>query len=194
MTPLSQDKIDDLAAKEKARLDALPHFGMDPAHVDCGVLLSDRIEHYCGRKFQLISPFEKKYLRPAGYSLRVGDNYAINGETRDLRSGGPFVIEPYQVAIIQTVETLNLPNFLIGRWNIKVALAYEGLLWVGGAQVDPGFRGLLSCPIYNLSTKSLELRHGDELAAIDFVTTTPFGASSLAFHGKRSFFSSTRRN
>jgi hypothetical protein len=85
-----------------------------------------------------------------------------------------LTIKPYQVAVIQTLETLNLPDFLIGRWNIRVKFAYKGLLWVGGAQVDPGFRGRLSCPIYNLSTQEVTLKYEEELAMIDFVTTTPF--------------------
>ncbi len=78
------------------------------------------------------------------------------------------------MAVIETYETLNIPEFLIGRWNIRVQLAYKGLLWVGGAQVDPGFRGYLSCPIYNLSTEPLKLRFQEKLAMIDFVTTTRF--------------------
>jgi hypothetical protein len=63
---------------------------------------------------------------------------------------------------------------LIGRWNVQTKKAYKGLLWVGGAQVDPGFRGYLSCPIYNLSTEKVTLNFRDTLAVIDFVTTTPY--------------------
>jgi dUTPase/gas vesicle protein len=91
-----------------------------------------------------------------------------------LADGMHFEIGPYQVAVIETFETLNLPHFLIGRWNIRVQLAYLGLLWVGGAQVDPGFRGQLCCPIYNLSTEPVSLKFKDRLAMIDFVTTTRF--------------------
>jgi hypothetical protein len=83
-------------------------------------------------------------------------------------------IGPYQVAVIETYETMNMPPFLIGRWNIRVKLAYKGLLWVGGAQVDPGFRGYLCCPIYNFSTKTVVLKFREPLAMIDFVTTTPY--------------------
>jgi hypothetical protein len=68
-------------------------------------------------------------LRPAGYDLRVGSNYAIAGELHTLNEGGSLTIKPYQVAVIQTLETLNLPDFLIGRWNIRVKFAYKGLLW-----------------------------------------------------------------
>jgi hypothetical protein len=77
------------------------------------------------------------------------------------------------VVIIQTLERLNLPRFLIARWNVRVRWAYKGLLWVGAAQVDPGFKGYLACPLYNLSDKPVRLHYGEEIAVIDFVTTTP---------------------
>jgi hypothetical protein len=67
-----------------------------------------------------------------------------------------------------------LPRFLIARWNLRVRWAYEGLLWVGAAQVDPGWIGNLFCPLYNLSDKEVVVRFGDPIALMDFVTTTPF--------------------
>lgn len=160
--------------EEKERLSCLPYFSRNAALTEYGVLLSDRIKYYCGDEFKLIQPFDVDFLRPAGYDLRVGFNYAIGGQRSTLQYGEKLTIDPYQVAVIQTLETLNIPDFLIGRWNIRVSLAYKGLLWVGGAQVDPGFRGRLSCPIYNLSKVPVELACGDKLAMIDFVTTTTF--------------------
>ena len=51
-----------------------------------------------------------------------------------------------------------MPRFLIGRWNIRVTVAYKGLLWVGGPQVDPGWVGHLFCPIYNLSDQEVNFK------------------------------------
>ena len=79
-----------------------------------------------------------------------------------------------KVAVIKIKERICLPRFLIGRWDIRVSLAYKGLMWVGGAQVDPGFKGNLHCPIYNLSNKPVHLQPDQELAVIDFVKTTRF--------------------
>jgi deoxycytidine triphosphate deaminase len=160
--------------EEKERLSNLPYFQQSLESSEIGVLRSDRIKHYCKENCKLIDPSDVEFLRPAGYDLRVGFHYAIGGEAKTLNYGETVTIGPYQVAVIQTLETLNIPEFLIGRWNIRVGLAYKGLLWVGGAQVDPGFRGKLSCPIYNLSTQPVKLKCGDELAMIDFVTTTKF--------------------
>jgi deoxycytidine triphosphate deaminase len=191
MQASDKSEFDRLFLAEKRRLGELPYFEQDPGCPDSGVLLSDRIRHYCRPRFKLISPFKISCLRPAGYDLRVGSNYAKGGGHYTLADGGSFTIEPYQVAIIQTLETLNLPAFLIGRWNIRVGLAYDGLLWVGGAQVDPGFRGRLSCPIYNLSTKAITLKYGQSLAMIDFVTTTPVNIRSKPFRwwtGKKLIF------
>jgi len=141
-----------------------------------GVLLSDEIRHYVDA-FDMIRPFEKDRLKPAGYELTVGDEYVLEGERKELKKDGEIWIPSFSVVVIKTSETINLPRFLIARWNIRVRWAYEGLLWVGGPQVDPGWVGHLFCPLYNLSAKTVVLRYGDPIALMDFVTTTPFNAS-----------------
>ena len=155
-----------------------------------GVLLSDQIQRYCADDPKLISPFKPENLRPAGYDLTVGSHYAKGEQIETIKEGEVFEIEPYSVTVIEIHETLNVPEFLIGRWNIRVDLAYTGLLWVGGAQVDPGFKGKLACPIYNLSAKKVALFGGKPLAMIDFVTTTPFlEGKSIRFKRKDRKFS-----
>lgn len=147
----------------------------DPSPNDRGVLLSDQIAYYA-RVHKMIHPFSKTALRPAGYCLHVGDEFMIAGQRyvfKDQRLTD-LTIQPYEVAIIKIQERVCIPQFLIGRWNIKVSLAYRGLMWVGGAQVDPGFKGNLYCPIYNLSDRPVRLRQGEELAVIDFVKATAF--------------------
>jgi hypothetical protein len=85
-----------------------------------------------------------------------------------------FIIPPFQVVIVSTKEILNMPRFLIGRWNLDIDLVYKGLLWVGGPQVDPGYFGHLYCPLYNLSNYPVKLTLGQDMATIDFERTTPF--------------------
>ena len=110
-----------------------------------GVLLSDWIRYYVDN-YDLITPFEEKQLKRAGYELSVGSVFSVAGRTHEIKDNpgeNELRIEPFEVAIIQTRERINMPDFLIGRWNIRVRLAYEGLLWVGGPQVDPGYQGFL---------------------------------------------------
>jgi deoxycytidine triphosphate deaminase len=138
-----------------------------------GVLLSDEIEHYVG-SFKMIDPFTRVNLKSAGYELTVGDEFVLGGKKEELKKDGEIRIPPFNVVVIKTGETINLPRFLIARWNVRVRWAYEGLVWVGGPQVDPGWIGHLFCPLYNLSDKDVVLRYGDPIALMDFVTTTPF--------------------
>ena len=147
--------------------------------VTAGVLLSDQIKRLSTGKYKLIDPFEEKNLKPAAYQLTVGSDYAIRGvrgKLYDERGRNELIIPPFEVAIITTAETINLPRFLIARWNLRVKWAYEGLLWLGALQVDAGWVGYLPCPIYNLSNKDVKLKLGDQIAVMDFVTTTHFDA------------------
>lgn len=145
----------------------------DPSPDCMGVLLNDKIEYYVNTHC-MIDPFIKDNLKPAGYRMRVGEIY-YHGHDRHILDEGKYLeIKPYDVVIIETAESVRIPRFMIARWNIKVRLAYRGLLWVGAAQVDPGYVGHLACPIYNLSTRTVRLKRDEELALIDFVKTTPF--------------------
>jgi deoxycytidine triphosphate deaminase len=170
----SNDELKQKSPKqiEIERLRSFPTANYD-AHRPHGVLLSDEIEHYC-KSYKLLDPYEPKNIKAANYELRVGFKYSVGGKTYSLSKIGDAVeIPKYEVAVIEILETVNMPHFLIGRWNIRVRWAYEGLIWVGGPQVDAGYRGKISCPIWNLSNKKISLKSGDAVAVIDFVTTTP---------------------
>ena len=153
---------------------------IDPSAGGTGILLSDQITFFA-EKHNLIAPFRRENLKPAGYELTVGDEYFLSGQYMPLDSH--VTIQPFEVAVIKTGERLRLPRFMIARWNIRVRHAYAGLLWVGGPQVDPGYSGYLFCPIYNLSDKPVTLRRGEELALMDFSRTTHFDPTKTKVEG-----------
>jgi len=167
---------------EIARLRQLPEIPdtLPSGEIVPGVLLSERIKHFV-TKYNMIHPFDEDHLKPASYELSVGDSYAKGEKISQLNPGEVIKIEPFNVVVIQTLETLNLPRFLIARWNLRIKWAYKGLLWVGAPQVDPGFKGFLACPLYNLSNKEVEISHGEPIAAMDFVTTTPVTTASKRY-------------
>lgn len=157
----------------------LPPCPEDDPKINVGVLTSDEIKH-CVEAFELVDPFDEDLLWPARYKLTLGKEYAIGGKRKSLsEESGKDILEipPFQVAIVSTKEKLNLPRFLIARWNLDISLVYKGVLWVGGPQVDPGWYGPLRCPLYNLSNETINLRYGEIIASIDFVRTTPFKKS-----------------
>lgn len=122
---------------------------------------------------RLIDPFEPDKLRPASYQLTLGKEVHIGGRHHVFRDSEPLILRPHQVAAVTTRETLRIPRFLIARWSLRVQKIYEGLLWTGGPQVDPGWVGQLYCPIYNLAERNVELCYRDGFFTIDFTRTTP---------------------
>lgn len=169
----------------RAKLQQPPPCEDDPHPNRSGVLLSDEIEFYT-KYHNLICPFDRDNLKPAAYELTLGDEYFLNGEYHTLDPSNNVIhIPPFEVSVLKTAEIIRLSRYIIGRWNIKVSLAYSGLLWVGGPQVDPGWVGHLHCPIYNLSDKTVTLNFGDKIAVIDFVKTTPFDKTKSELELKR---------
>ena len=143
------------------------------------VLLADEINRLCvdenGAPVDdpLIKPFCPERLRPASYQLTLGDEIHVGGEVKYLSHSKGIVLEPHQVAVVSTRETIRIPRDLIARWSLRVTNIYEGLLWTGGPQVDPGWDGPLFCPIYNLAERPFVLKYGAGLFTMDFVRTTP---------------------
>lgn len=157
---------------ERERLEALPDLEIDLKPDKVGVLLSCEIKYYA-TEGRMIEPFTDSNLKPAGYELTVGDEAMKGGNFINLDGvDSELKIPPFEVVVVKTKETINLPRFLIARWNIRVKWAYKGLLWVGGPQVDPGYVGHLFCPLYNLSNETVKLKKGEPIALMDFVKTT----------------------
>ena len=139
------------------------------------VLLADEIKRLCDvadKSKAMIDPFCPSRLRPASYQLTLGEEIHIWGENRRLAEAGFVELAPHQVAVVSTHETIRLPGNLIARWSLRVTNIYEGLLWTGGPQVDPGWEGPLYCPIYNLAERTITLKCGEPLFTMDFVRTT----------------------
>jgi deoxycytidine triphosphate deaminase len=139
------------------------------------VLLKNEIERYCQDPIKLITPFDPKYLKPAAYHLRLGKKCRVDGKDYELSENNRVLrIPQHSIAIVRTLEWLNIPGFLVARWNLRVKMVYKGLVWVGSLQVDSGYQGYLMCPLYNLSNKEQELVYEEPLFTIDFVKTTRF--------------------
>lgn len=151
---------------------------IDPEPDSKGLLLSDRIVYYV-KRVKLIEPFDPKYLRPASYTLRAGATYILNNREGNLAIEGSVSIPPNGLIYIQFLEELNIPYYMIARFNLRVKQVYRGLLLGTGPQVDPGFKGHLFCPIHNFTDEDKQIKYREELGTIDFEKTTRFGEVTL---------------
>ena len=126
------------------------------------------------RALPLIDSFVGENLQVASYKLSLGNQYRLGDKVDYLNNSRKVLTIPkHGIVIVTTCEWVNVPAFLIARWNLKVRMVYRGLVWVGSLQVDPRYQGFLFCPIYNLSNIEQQLVYGETLFTIDFVTTKP---------------------
>ena len=176
--------------------------GQFPGRYSGAVLLANEIRYFSmsddiPQDKRLIDPFEPDRLRPASYQLTLGDQVHVGGKHQIVSGSSPLILERHQVAVVSTREVLRIPRFLVARWSLRVQKIYEGLLWTGGPQVDPGWVGQLFCPIYNLAEREVELRFEEALFTIDFIRTTPltdeYRSMGETTEFKRTWFIPVRR-
>jgi deoxycytidine triphosphate deaminase len=142
-----------------------------------GMLLSNQIEKFCDEKFLIAEGYEPKNLRPAAYTLRVGSKYVDSRGRQgnlDSKKKPYFKMEPNSIVYVSTHEKLDLPCYIAARFNLRVKWVYKGILLGTGPQVEPGYRGYLSCPLYNLTDRPIRIDYMQDFATIDFERTTDF--------------------
>jgi deoxycytidine triphosphate deaminase len=141
-----------------------------------GMLLSDQIRRFCENKLLISEGYSEARLRPAAYTLTVGPKYRNEeGNPGVLGEQNPsFEIPPNSIVFVSIAESLDLPYYIAARFNLRVDWVYKGVLLGTGPQVEPGFRGKLSCPLYNLTSRPQTIMLGQEFATIDFERTTNF--------------------
>ena len=94
------------------------------------VLLRDEIERYCREPIRLITPFDSRYLKPASYHLRLGNRCRVDGKDFELSEHKRVLRIPrHSIAIVRTLEWLNIPGFLIARWNLSPIANFTTGYW-----------------------------------------------------------------
>jgi deoxycytidine triphosphate deaminase len=178
LTEPSQDddpcdpKIDATTYWKRPKDDLGQDYWIDPFAKRPGLLAADRIRRYA-LDLKMIDPFCEKNLKPASYSLTLGPLVQVEGADDLLTVERPTLkIPPNAMAFVSMREAIRLPHYIAARFNLSIELIYRGLLLGTGPQVDPGFQGVLSCPLHNLSNNYITIELGQHLATIDFETTT----------------------
>jgi len=109
----------------------------------------------------VVSPSDINNLKSASYELRLGDEYyktnSDKGTRVKIKKNEPIIIEPGQLAMLLTHETITLPNNLLAFISIKAGVKFRGLVNVSGFHVDPGFKGKLKFVVFNAGSSNVIL-------------------------------------
>ena len=111
-------------------------------------------------------------IKEASYALRIAnDGLLINGHFYEPgeKYQDPYIeIEPGNIAILSTIERLNMPDDLVGSLGIRLKYALQGLTGLMGIQVDPLYGSdkqdeRLFIRVMNVGKQSIRLWPGEEV-------------------------------
>lgn len=76
-------------------------------------------------------------------------------------------IEPNICYQFKTIETINVPDHVVGRFIARYNILVNGLYMLG-YKVDPGFHGQFVVPVINHSPNNFEIELGARIAQFEF--------------------------
>ncbi|MDX6666849.1 MAG: dCTP deaminase [Solirubrobacteraceae bacterium] len=152
-----------------------------------------------------IDPWDETLVQPASVDLRLGDSFRVFHNHRasaiDLRDpprglteevkvaeGEPFVIHPGEFCLASTLELVELPDDIVARIEGKSSLGRLGLIVHATAGFcDPGWKGMLTLELNNLTRIPIKLYAGLSIAQLSFMTLDapalrPYGHEQLGSH------------
>ncbi|MCH7616602.1 MAG: dCTP deaminase [Chloroflexi bacterium] len=172
-------------------------------HASLVSVLSDRtIRDELKKGRIVIDPFDDSAVQPASVDLRLSGSFRVfRGTSKpfiDVRqpvddlteliqisAEEPFVIQPGTFFLGSTLETITLPDDIVGRVDGKSSLGRLGLLVHATAgYVDPGWTGTLTLELSNQSQMPIALYLGMRIAQISFqrlstAVDRPYGSPEL---------------
>jgi hypothetical protein len=136
---------------------------ISPSPSRFGVLIKEEIKNL---KLIQASHYDERCYKPASFDLRLGSEYVTprkDGQFKVGRCGknGMLTIEPFSTAIVSTYECVKLPNNVVGRFNLRIDHALDGLIVQMGTQVEPEYEGPLFALLHNISGQPRNLKFRD---------------------------------
>lgn len=118
-------------------------------------------------------------IKEASYALRVAkDGLLLDGKLYDPGTSFPgqyIEIKPGSIAILSTIERLNMPCDLVGKIGLRLDYAAQGLIGLMGIQVDPYYGQnmpegeRLFIRVANLGNDPVKLRFGKPLFTFELL-------------------------
>jgi dCTP deaminase len=99
--------------------------------------------------FGLVHPYDPDLVNPASLDLRLGDHLLIESCEHEFvrydltahSKSDPYELNPGQFVLEPSLETINLPPYLVGEVRLKSSMARCGLEHLNAGYCDPGWNG-----------------------------------------------------
>jgi dCTP deaminase len=154
-------------------------------------VLSDQYIEKYAKQFNMIEPFMFELLQPASYDVRLspilrvphtrsfksidlGDPETVKGRTEvfNMDEEGGYALQPGRFVLGSTIESVDIPDYIVGRIEGKSSIARLGLQIHCAGYLDPGFRGNVTVELVNFFDMPIILRPGVKIAQFSFERMT----------------------
>jgi len=129
----------------------------------------------------------------AGLDLRVGEIFKIEGDTVlgiekrktvgsksvakfDPKKSTSYTIKPGEFYLVQTIERVNLPDYLVATMHPRSTLLRSGV-WLLTTQIAPGYKGPLNIGLKNMGNHDFTVELGARIVHVIFWEVSGQGAS-----------------
>jgi dCTP deaminase len=149
------------------------------------VILSDRdLKVELEQGGLVIQPLSPGAIQPASVDLHLGNKIIFEGEWT-IGNHVLYAVQPGQFLLACLQEHIEIPDYLVGRLEGKSSWARKGLLvHTTAGYVDPGWKGILTLELHNVSSKAVEIWVGCPIAQISIMNLSspaerPYGSKEL---------------
>jgi len=153
------------------------------------MVLSDRtIKEEIAKGRIIIEPLDPSCIQPASvdvhldrkllvfrswrapFYIDIKQNLEDLTEMVEMEEDEPFFLQPGEFVLASTLESITLPDDVVGRLEGKSSLGRIGLLIHSTAgYVDPGWHGHLTLELSNVAKLPVTLYHGMKIGQISFL-------------------------
>jgi len=147
--------------------------GIDPRPED-RVVSGVSVDLCLGHRFRVFSSHTIPYIDLSGSREQVDQAVEkVMGDEVHISDQETFVLHPGELALGVTLESITLPDDLVGWLDGRSSLARLGLMvHVTAHRIDPGWSGNIVLEFFNSGKLPLALRPGMAIGAMSFETLT----------------------
>lgn len=141
---------------------------------DADMISGVSVDIRLGNKFRVFQAHAAPYIDLSGPRAEV--DKALNSVMSDeiyIEDGEKFILHPGELALAMTLESVTLPDDIVGWLDGRSSLARLGLMvHVTAHRIDPGWSGNIVLEFYNSGKLPLALRPFMKIGALNFELMT----------------------
>jgi dCTP deaminase len=114
-----------------------------------------------------VEPFDEKDLEPSSYDFRIG-RALIAGRGVAEKNDFPLFLKPGDWVEIESLEIVKISQKIGVIIGMPSGMSRKGILAFSGMHIDPGYRGKIFITLFNPSSDTYEIEHGQKLCTAMF--------------------------